>query len=118
MSSIALLENQGAITCVSVKAAVTSYARSLGRIVAPDGVIMASILPGAIFSEKGHWDITKCERPKHYEKFLKDRMTIQRFGEPNKIGAVVAFLCSQQAILMVGNMVPMDGGQGRTFYQW
>lgn len=118
VSSISSQENQGAITYCSVKAALTSYARGLGRIVAPDGVIVTSILPGAVFTEKGYWDITKRERPEHYQKFLDERMAIKRFGVPDEIGNVVAFLCSEHASFMVGSMIPVDGGQGRTFYQW
>lgn len=118
VTSIAALENQGAITYCAVKAALTAYARGLGRIVASDNVIVTSVLPGAVFTEGGYWDETKQKRPEHYEKFLKDRMAIGRFGQPSEIGNVVAFLCSEHASFMVGSMVPVDGGQGRVFYQW
>ncbi len=118
VSSISAMENQGAITYCTVKAALTSYARGLGRIVASDGVIVTSVLPGAIFTEKGYWDITKTERPEHYRAFLNERMAIKRFGEPDELGGVVTFLCSQHSSFMVGSTVPVDGGQGRTFYQW
>jgi 3-oxoacyl-[acyl-carrier protein] reductase len=116
ISSIAALENHGPVPYCSVKAALTAYTRSMGRVVAPDGIIMTSVLPGAVFTEGGYWDISSTERPEHVEKYLADRMAIHRFGRVNEISGVVAFLCSDHASFCVGSSVPIDGGQGRGFF--
>lgn len=115
VSSIAALENQGAVPYCTVKAALTAYSRSMGRLLAPDGIVMTSILPGAVFTEKGYWDIASRERPEHVEKYLNERMAIKRFGAPDEIGTVVAFLCSQHASFFVGSTILVDGGQGKCF---
>jgi len=116
VSSISAMENQGPITYCSMKAALTAYTRSFGRLLAPDGIIMTSVLPGAIFDKGNPWDKDMQARPEHVEKYLKERMAIQRFGTLDEVGTVVAFLCSKHASFCVGSVVPVDGGQGRSFF--
>jgi NAD(P)-dependent dehydrogenase (short-subunit alcohol dehydrogenase family) len=116
ITSIAAMENQGPVPYCSVKAAITAYARSMGRVVAPDGVVVTALLPGAVFTEGGDWDVASKERPEHVERYLSDRMAIQRFGRPEEISSVVSFLCSDHASFCIGSIIPVDGGQGRTFF--
>jgi 3-oxoacyl-[acyl-carrier protein] reductase len=116
ITSIAAMENQGPVPYCSIKAAVTAYSRSMGRVLAPDGIIMTALLPGAVFTEGGDWDRAVKERPEHVKKYLEERMAIHRFGKPDEIGNVVAFLCSEHASFCVGSIIPVDGGQGRCFF--
>jgi 3-oxoacyl-[acyl-carrier protein] reductase len=116
VSSISGLENQGPPSYCAAKAALIAYARSLGRFVAKDGVVITSILPGAVYTEGGYWDITSKTRPGHVEKYLTERMAIQRFGRPEEIGEVVAFLCSNQSSFCIGSALLVDGGQGKVFF--
>lgn len=116
VSSISAMENHGPITYCAVKAALTAYTRSLGRILAPDGIVVTAVLPGAVFTAGGYWDIASRERPEHVAKYLSERMAIGRFGQPDEIGNIVAFLCSEQASFCIGSIVPVDGGQGRSFF--
>ena len=116
ISSISAMENHGPVTYCAVKAALTAYARSLGRVLAPDGIVVTAVLPGAVFTEGGYWDIASRERPEHVQKYLAERMAIRRFGELDEIGNAVAFLCSKKASFFIGSVVPIDGGQGRSFF--
>ncbi len=116
VSSISGLENQGPPSYCAAKAGLIAYARSLGRYVAKDGVVVTSILPGAVYTEGGYWDLTSKTRPDHVEKYLAERMAIQRFGRPDEIGEVVAFLCSNQSSFCVGSALLVDGGQGKVFF--
>lgn len=116
VSSISGLENQGPPSYCAAKAGLIAYARSLGRFVAKDGVIVTSILPGAVYTEGGYWDITSKTKPGHVEKYLSERMAIQRFGKPEEISEVVAFLCSNHSSFCVGSAFLVDGGQGRVFF--
>lgn len=116
ISSIAAVENQGPVPYCSAKAALTAYARSMGRVLAPDGIIMTAVLPGAVFTEGGDWDTASRENPEHVERYLEDRMAIHRFGRTDEISGIVAFLCSEQASFFVGSVIPVDGGQGRTYF--
>ena len=76
---------------------------------------MTSLMPGPIYAEGGYWDICKEERPKHYQKFIQERMAIQRIGKPTEIAELCLVLCSQMASFCVGTTLMVDGGQGRSF---
>lgn len=115
ISSISSLENQGPVTYCTVKAALTAYSRSMGRVLAPEGIVMTSLLPGAVFTEGGYWDYTSKDNQEHVKKYLEERMAIKRFGNPEEIGAVAAFLCSDQVSFCVGSSFLVDGGQGKCF---
>lgn len=115
-SSIAGMENQGPVTYCAMKAALTAYTRSFGGVVAPDGVVVSAVLPGAVFTERGYWDITSKSEPKHVRKFLTERLRIGRFGRPEEIGDFVTFLCSELASFNTGSIIPIDGGQGRGYF--
>lgn len=116
ISSISAMENHGPITYCAVKAALTAYTRSFGGVVAPDGVVVSAVLPGAVFTEEGYWDEASKERPEHVRKFLSERQRIGRFGQPEEIGNYVAYLCSELASFNTGSIVPIDGGQGRGYF--
>ncbi len=116
ISSISAMENHGPVTYCSMKAALTAYTRSIGGVVAPDGVVISAVLPGAVFTERGYWDIASRERPDHVHKYLTERQRIGRFGRPEEIGNFVAFLCSENASFNTGSIVPVDGGQGRGYF--
>lgn len=116
VASISAAENQGPVPYCTAKAALTAYTRSMGRVLAPDGIAMSAVLPGAIFTEGGYWDKASKERPEHVRKYLAERMAIGRFGTLDEIRDAVCFLCSQNASFCVGTLLPVDGGQGRTFF--
>jgi 3-oxoacyl-[acyl-carrier protein] reductase len=116
ISSIAGMENQGPVPYGAIKAALTAYTRSMGRVVAPDGIIMTTVLPGAVYTAGGYWDSAAADQPEHVSKYLEDRMAIHRFGRPDEIGGVVTFLCSELASFCVGSIIPVDGGQGRGYF--
>ncbi|MDR3425549.1 MAG: SDR family NAD(P)-dependent oxidoreductase [Alphaproteobacteria bacterium] len=116
VSSISAMENHGPVPYCAMKAALTAYTRSMGGVVAPDGVVLTAVLPGAVFTEKGYWDIASHERPEHVKKYLTERQRIGRFGRPEEIGNCVAYLCSDLASFNTGSIVPIDGGQGRGYF--
>lgn len=116
VSSISALENQGPPAYCAAKSALNAYVRSLGRYVSADNVILTSVMPGAVFTKDGYWDVASRERPAHVEKYLHERMAIRRFGRIEEISELVAFLCSENASFCVGSCVLADGGQGRAFY--
>lgn len=116
ISSISGMENHGPVTYCAMKAALTAYTRSLGCVVAPDGVVISAVLPGAIFTKNGYWDIASKTNQEHVKKFLTERQRIGRFGEIEEIGNYVTFLCSELASFNTGSIVPIDGGQGRGYF--
>jgi len=116
ISSTAGMENNGPVTYCSMKAALTAYTRSMGRILAKKGIVVSAVMPGAILTKEGFWDKALKERPWHAEKYLAERCPLGKFGEPDDIGTMVAVLCSQQAKFCQGTLMPVDGGQSRHYF--
>ena len=116
IGSTASVENNGPITYCSVKAALAAYSRSIGRVLAPDGVVVTAVLPGAVLTEGGFWDTAQKERPEHVAKYLAERCPLHEFGTPDEIAHMVTFLCSNQASFLQGSIVPVDGGQVRGYF--
>ncbi len=115
ISSISALENQGPPQYCAAKAALNAYIRSVGRYVAARGIIVTGVMPGAVLTEGGYWEDVLVNRPEHGEKFVRERMAIERFGLPTEISGIVSFLVSEEASFMPGSIILADGGQGRTF---
>lgn len=115
MSSIASLENQGPPTYCAMKAALTAYTRSVGRYVSAHNVAVSALLPGAVLTAGGYWEQASRERPEHVDRYLRERMAIQRFGTPQEISRLAVFLCSEHASFVSGTAFTVDGGQGRNF---
>jgi len=116
ISSTASMENNGPVTYCSMKAALTAYSRSMGRILAKTGIVMSTLLPGAIFTKNGFWDLSIKENPNHAEKYLVERCPLGKFGEPDDIGTMTVILCSEQAKFCQGSIFPVDGGQSRHYF--
>ena len=117
ITSCAGLENMGPVTYGIAKSSLTTYTRTMGRILATEGgeVVMSAIFPGVVVTEGGHWDKILKEDPKRAEDYLSERCPLGRFGEPNEIAPVVAFYCSQHASFSHGAIIPADAGQARSY---
>ena len=118
ISAGASMENSGPVPYCAIKAAYTAYTRSMGRVLAPDGIVMSAVLPGVVFTEQGHWATVMKERPEHAEKYLEDRTVLKRFGQPGEISPMVVMLCSELASFCVGSIVPVEGGQARHYFHF
>lgn len=116
IGSTSSMENNGPVTYCAAKAALVAYSRSFGRVLARDGIVMSAILPGAVFTKGGYWDKAMKEKPEHVTKYLADRCPLGRFGRPEDIASMTAFLCSDLAKFCQGSVIPVDGGQSRHFF--
>jgi 3-oxoacyl-[acyl-carrier protein] reductase len=110
IASIYGRERGGGITYQVAKSAVISFSKSLAIQVAPYGVTVNSIAPGSILFPGGPWDRIQKSNPSRWESVLKS-IAIGRYGKPEEIASVVTFLASQQASLVTGACINVDGGQ-------
>ena len=97
----------------AAKASINSYVRGLGRYVAKDGVVVTSLMPGAILTEGGYWDQAMRERPEHVQKFIADRMAIGRLGRASDVSDIVMLVVSDFAHSIQGACILVDGGHSR-----
>jgi 3-oxoacyl-[acyl-carrier protein] reductase len=107
-------ESGGRMTYNAVKAAEISLAKSMARELAPDNIRVNSVAPGSISFPGGTWYRRQQEDPAGMAEFVRRELPFGRFGRPEEIGAVVAFLASPRASWISGASVPVDGCQSRS----
>ena len=105
VSSISTRVAIGYAPYASAKAAVEGYVRSVGKELAPTGVVMTAVAPGAIWTEGRYFaNLPKPELDEYINKYIP----IGRLGRADEVAKVIAFLCSDAASYMAGAIVPVD----------
>jgi 3-oxoacyl-[acyl-carrier protein] reductase len=114
IASIYGREAGGRMTYNAVKAGEISLAKSMARELARDNIRVNSVAPGSISFPGGSWHRRQQEDPAGIADFVSRELPFGRFGRPEEVGAVVAFLVSPCASWISGASVPVDGCQSRS----
>ena len=109
ISSISAKMLRGNPLYASAKAFLDAYVTTVGRALAPDGVVLCSVQPGAVAFPGRYWDNYTRTDPARCEDFLRHHQGINRFGTPKEIANVVLFMASEQSSFMPSAIVPVDG---------
>ena len=107
-------ESGGRMTYNAVKAAEISLAKAMAQQLAKDNIRVNSVAPGSIRFPGGSWDKRVQEDPEGMSEFVRRELPFGRFGRPDEVGAVVAFLVSARASWISGASLPVDGCQSRS----
>ncbi len=99
IASIFGREAGGRMAYNAVKAAEISLAKSLAQQLASSNIRVNSVSPGSILFEGGSWWRRQQADPAGIAEFVKRELPFGRFGRPEEVGDVVAFLCSDQGEL-------------------
>ena len=97
---------------VGAKAAVENFTRVWAVELAADGVRVNAIAPGAI--RTNIWNATDLspEDAKKHEEGIAAGIPFGRFGAPEEVANVAAFLVSDEASYVSGAVYAVDGAQG------
>jgi 3-oxoacyl-[acyl-carrier protein] reductase len=114
VSSLFGREAGGAPAYNAAKAAEISFVTSLARDVAAGGVTVNAVAPGSILFEGGSWHRRLLADPEGIADLVRRELPLGRFGAPEEVADVVAFLCSRRAGLVNGACLAVDGGQSRS----
>jgi 3-oxoacyl-[acyl-carrier protein] reductase len=100
---------RGGLSCdvdySAAKAGIMGFTRALARWAAPRGVLVNAIAPGYIETEH----LRDAAGPERLARRI-DRIPLKRFGTPEEVGEVVAFLTGPGGTYIVGEAISVNGG--------
>jgi 3-oxoacyl-[acyl-carrier protein] reductase len=95
----------GDVDYSAAKAGIMGFTYALARWVAPKGVLVNAIAPGYIETEH----LLEAAKPERLAKRI-EQIPLKRFGTPQEIGEIAAFLAGPGATYIVGEVITANGG--------
>jgi 3-oxoacyl-[acyl-carrier protein] reductase len=102
-------EPERLIAATPAKAAVHAWSKGLSREVGKHGITVNCIPPGRIMSEQ----IRRKYSPEFRAEQSAREIPVGRYGEPEELACLAAFLASPIACYITGTVLPVDGGLRR-----
>lgn len=96
----------GAGIYAAAKAAVATSTIALAKDLAEFGIRVNAVSPGTIDTP------FHAATPREIMEKWKDGILLKRFGQPAEVASVVAFLTSDAASFITGEIIQINGGQG------
>jgi 3-oxoacyl-[acyl-carrier protein] reductase len=112
---------QGLVLSNAMRSGVHGMAKTLSRELAKDNILVNSVCPGRIDTERHHnLNVARAERLKkpleEINKQMKGEVPLGRYGAPEEVADLVLFLASDRASYLTGTTIQIDGGLVRTTY--
>ena len=91
----------------AAKAALEALVRHLAVELGPAGITVNAVVPGAVATDSAALHLDQMP---DLRQALIDATPAGRLGDPDDVGAIVAFLCSPEARFVNGTSIVVDGG--------
>jgi 3-oxoacyl-[acyl-carrier protein] reductase len=111
LSSVSALGNRGQVNYSAAKAGIQGLTRTLAIELGPFGITANAVAPGFIDT-----DMTRAtaERlgltPEQAQAAATTRIALRRIGQPSEVASVIAFLASEDASYVNGQIIYVNGG--------
>ena len=115
LSSVSALGNRGQANYAAAKAGLQGFTRTLSIELGPFGVTVNAVAPGLIETEMTRATARRLELSfEQFQAELAPRVALRRFGQPEEVAAVIAFLASDDAAYVSGQTIYVAGGPAGT----
>ncbi|MCD7763805.1 MAG: 3-oxoacyl-[acyl-carrier-protein] reductase [Lachnospiraceae bacterium] len=105
-SIVGLHGNAGQLNYSAAKAGVVGMTKSLAKELASRGITVNAVAPGYIDT-----DMTAALNDAQKDA-IRSQIPLGRIGQPQDIAETVAFLASDKAAYITGQVISVDGGMG------
>lgn len=100
----------------TIRAAVANWSKTMANELAPYGITVNNVLPGATSTDRLNAIIENKSNKLNLSKStveeeMINEIPMKRFAKPEEVGAAVAFLASEAASYITGINIPVDGGR-------
>ena len=103
-SVVGVMGNAGQANYVAAKAGIIGLTKATAREVASRGITVNAVAPGFIET-----DMTRALDPELQER-MRSHIPLGRFGKPEEVAELVAFLASDRAAYITGQIIHLNGG--------
>ncbi len=103
-SVVGLIGNAGQANYSASKAGVIGLTKSVAKEVAARGITVNAVAPGFIKTAMTE------KLPEEVKKSYVNATPVKRMGEPEDVASAVAFLASDEASFITGEVIRVDGG--------
>lgn len=100
----------------TIRGAVASWAKTMSNELAPFGITVNNVLPGATATARLSSIIdnkaskTGIDKDAAAQEMIEE-IPMKRFGQPEEIASLAAYLCAPAAAYLTGVSIPVDGGR-------
>jgi 3-oxoacyl-[acyl-carrier protein] reductase len=103
----------------AIRTGAIGLAKTLSFELAKDGIRVNNVLPGAIMTDRqremlAHQSARSGKSVEEIRRLREAAIPLGRYGDPEDLGNMIAFLASERARYVTGVTVQVDGGMARS----